>query len=129
MTLARLRKRLDDERGIELIEFIGTAPLIIIVALIVWQFIAFAHCAVLTHNAARECARAIATYEPNRAAENVESTVHSFNPSWRAGSCSAEGQMVQCTVTTEIPIIDIPFIPLPDIPMKSTGVARCEEPW
>jgi len=130
MKLSPIRRTQDDDTGTELIEFIGTAPLIIIVALIVWQFMAFAHCAVLTQNAARECARAKATYETSgRIATNIWATAGAFNPKWSGSSCSGEGQMVRCTVTTDIPIIDIPFIPIPDIQMRSTGVARCEEPW
>lgn len=125
MSLLPIRRRLDDERGVELIEFIGTAPLIIIVALIVWQFMVFAHCAMVTQSAAREGARAAATYENTYGA--VKTTMRDFEFTVIPGFCGGKGDMVKVRVRAKVPIINIPFIPISEVWTDSTGVARCED--
>ncbi len=125
MNLARVRRGLDEERGIELIEFIGTAPMIIICGLIIWQFMVFAHCAMVTQSAAREGARAAATYENVYGA--VRTTMRDFDFMVIPGFCSGAGDMVKVRVRGKVPIIDIPFIPISEIWTDSTGVSRCEE--
>ena len=126
MRFRRTRRKLGEERGIELIEYIGTAPLIIIVGLIVWQFMVFAHCALVTHSAAREGARRAATYEPIGPA--VATTMGGFGYQLFAGGCGGKGDMVKVRVRGRVPIIDIPFVPIPEIWTDSTGVSWCEEP-
>jgi hypothetical protein len=120
------RRKVNEEKGIEVIEFIGTAPLILIVGMIVWQFMVFAHCAVVTHSAAREGARRAATYEDWGQA--VESTMGGFEYRVQPGGCGGKGDMVRFTVVSRLPIFNIPLVPIPDIEIKATGVSWCEEP-
>jgi hypothetical protein len=126
MFLQRLLTKIREERGIEVIEFVGVLPLILMVALIIWQFILFANVALITASAAREGARAAATYEDAHGA--VARTVGDFEYWVSAGSCSGAGSPVRVRVRLKIPVVGIPFVgSLPEMWTDHTAVARCEE--
>jgi pilus assembly protein CpaE len=114
----------DGERGIEIIEFMGILPIILMVAMIIWQFITFAHVAFITASAAREGARAAATYE--NAYDAVARTVGDYDFTVMAGACGGAGSPVRVRVRLRIPIIDIFFVPLPEMWTDHTAVCRCE---
>ena len=52
----RVKERLD-ERGSSTIEFLGMIPLVFLVIMIAWQFIAGAHAVILAESAANEAAK------------------------------------------------------------------------
>src|SRR3954468_18207648 len=52
-----------DERGIELVEFVGFVPIVLLAVAIGWQFFLVGYTGVVASSAAREGARAAATRE------------------------------------------------------------------
>ena len=120
----RLKSKVRKERGVEVIEFVGVMPLILMVAYIIWQFMLMAHIGMMTANAAREGARAASTYES--AATAVARTTGSFEYRVSAGACAGEGSIVRVRVRMKIPMVDIPFVPLPQLWTDHTATARCE---
>jgi hypothetical protein len=130
MVFKKLRKVLKarrssrDDRGSELVEFIGFMPWILIVGLIIWQFMVFGHAMLTTGNAARQGARAAAAHGGAGAAVNQAKGTYdceiSVAPCWRPGD------PVAVTVRCKVPIIGIPFVSIPEIRTTSTAIARCE---
>ncbi len=115
----------DDERGAELVEFIGFLPWILIVGLIVWQFMVFGHAMLTTGDAARQGARAAAAYRGAGAAV-AQAVGGRYDYQMSGGQCGGPGEPVAVTVKIKLPIIDIPFVSLPDVWTTSTATARCE---
>ena len=124
MHLKRLFSQIRKERGVEVIEFVGVMPLILMMAYIIWQFMLMAHVGMMTASAAREGARAASTYESATAA--VARTTGSFEYQVSAGACTGEGSIVRVRVRMKIPMVDIPFVPLPQLWTDHTATARCE---
>jgi len=117
---------LADERGFELIEFIGAVPLILMIGLIIWQFMVFAHASMIANSAAQEGARAAAVYEP------VDLAVRRSSPGYEVqipgGECSGiRGEIVTVRVRLRVPVTWIPFVSLPDIWTQGVARAWCEE--
>ena len=115
------------EQGVEIVEFVGIMPLLLMIGLVVWQFMVFGHVALITSAAAREGARAAAAYESAHGA--VARSVGSYDYRVSGGSCGAPGSPVRVTVRLRIPIIDIPYVPLPEMWTTHTATMRCEPPW
>jgi hypothetical protein len=117
-----------DERGVEIVEFIGIMPLMLAVGLLVWQVIVFLHVPMHTTYAAREGARSAAAYEDARGAvSRVVGGSYDYRVS--AGSCTP-GSPVRVRVRLRVPMIDIPYIGrLSQIWTDSTATMRCEPPW
>ncbi|MCU0491722.1 MAG: pilus assembly protein TadE [Chloroflexaceae bacterium] len=129
------RRLLADERGVELIEFLGFFPLVLLTLAVAWQFILVGYTGVVASGAAREGARAAATRE------NVDRAVRFASPGfdgrrqWRplAGyPCSAySANPVTIEVQLEIPNVILPFLGALNSYPKVTTVAtmRCEPPY
>ena len=117
-----------DERGVEIVEFIGIMPLMLFIGLLVWQVMVFLHVPMRTIYAAREGARTAAAYEdPHGAVSRVVGGSYDYRVS--AGSC-APGSPVRVRVRLRIPMIEIPYIGrLTQIWTDSTATMRCEPPW
>jgi hypothetical protein len=116
---------LHDERGMQLIEFIGVVILIVMVALIIWQFMAFAHASMIANSAAQEGARAAAVYEPVDPA--VERSSPGYDRRVESTGCGGKGTIVTVRVSLRVPVTWIPFIDLPDIWTLGTARAWCED--
>ena len=115
---------LRDEKGIEVIEFMGIMGIIIIVAMIAWQFIIAAHVALITASAAEEGARAAAVRGNAYAA--VARGIGGYQYVTTAGVCAGGGMPVAVTVRIRLPILEIPFVPIPPLWTNHTATARCE---
>jgi hypothetical protein len=117
-----------NERGVEIVEFIGIMPLMLAIGLLVWQVMVFLHVPMHTTYAAREGARTAAAYEDARGA--VSRVVGgSYDYQVSAGSC-APGSPVRVRVRLRVPMIEIPYIGrLSQIWTDSTATMRCEPPW
>lgn len=120
----RIETASNDERGVELVEFIGFMPWILIVGLIIWQFMVFGHAMLTTGNAARQGARAAAAHEGAGAAVNQATGTYECELS-EPPYCGP-GEPVAVTVRCKVPIIGIPFVSIPEIRTTSTAIARCE---
>jgi hypothetical protein len=117
-----------DERGVEIIEFIGIMPLMLAIGLLVWQVLVFLHVPMHTTFAAREGARTAAAYEDaHGAVSRVVGASYDYQVS--AGSCTP-GSPVRARVRLRVPMIEIPYIGrLTQIWTDSTATMRCEPPW
>lgn len=121
-----------DEQGIELLEFLGLFPLVLLAALVFWQFMLVGYAGVVATGAARDAARAAATRE------NVEEAVRNASPGfdgrrwWRplAGyPCVAStNNPVTIEVQLEAPHVALPFVGwLGQYPRVSQiATVRCE---
>jgi len=130
MARTKERSRLaQDERGAEVLEFVGMMPWLLLVGLVVWQLIIFGHCMLVTASAARDGARAVADHQGAGGA--VGASMGGAYPYRivQAGGCSSIGSKVRVTVEAKLPIIDIPYVPLPDIWTRHTATMPCEPPW
>jgi len=123
----RERGSLREEKGAELVEFIGFMPFLLFLGLVIWQFMVFGHVMLTTANAARQGARAAAAYTPVGAA--VRSAAGTYEVRWSGGDCAAPGSPVRVTAKLKIPIINIPYAQIPEIWTESTATARCEPRW
>jgi hypothetical protein len=117
-----------DQRGVEIVEFIGIMPLMLAIGLLVWQVMVFLHVPMHTIYAAREGARAAAAYEDaHGAVSRVVGGSYDYRVS--AGSC-APGSPVRVRARLRVPMIEIPYIGrLTQIWTDSTATMRCEPPW
>jgi hypothetical protein len=138
-----------DEKGIELIEFIGLLPIILMVGLIIWQFMVFANTWLIVSNAAREGARKAATYEyfTSLGKEDVKKAVRDtcggldcevdLSPDGLLPGilkrcspyvCRGEGGCVFVTVKAKLPLVGIPYVGrIGEIWVRSTAIMYCEE--
>jgi hypothetical protein len=123
---ARLSGREQDEKGVEMVEFLGIMPWLLLTGLLMWQVMVFGHAALVTAAAAREGARSAAAYEDAYGA--VARSVGSYQFMVSAGACGAEGAPVSVTVRLKIPIIDLPYVGviMPELWTRHTATMRCE---
>jgi hypothetical protein len=129
---SQLWRLLRDERGVELIEFLGFFPLALLLLVIVWQFILVGYAGLFASGAAREGARAAATRE------DVERAVRHASPGfdgrrrWRALAgypCAGfRNHPVTIEVELEVPHVSFPFVgPLDAYPrVTQVMTVRCE---
>lgn len=121
----RGREPLPDERGMQLIEFIGVVILIVMVVLIIWQFMVFAHASMIANSAAQEGARAAAVYEPVGPA--VARSSPGYEVQVRSTGCGGKGDIVTVTARLRVPVTWIPFVDLPEIWTQGRARAWCED--
>jgi hypothetical protein len=117
------------EGGFELLEFIGMMLLVCVIALIVWQFMAYAHQQLVIGNAAREAAREAAVHEKIWGGVDaaVQATCEGFSCSVDAPFECSPGSTVRATVSAPLVVVVIPGVPIPAINVRATGSAMCEE--
>ncbi len=117
------------EGGFELLEFIGMMLLVCVIALIVWQFMAYAHQQLVIGNAAREAAREVAVHEYiwGGVDEAVAATCEGFGCSVDAPFECSPGSTVKATVSAPLVVVVIPGVPIPALTVSATGSAMCEE--
>lgn len=100
-----MRTRLQDERGSELIEFVGMFPLVILAALIAWQFILVGYAGIVAAGAAREGARAAAVEKDVAAAVQAASAGLRCEVDYAGG-----GEMRTVRVRVQVPKVALPFL-------------------
>jgi Flp pilus assembly protein TadG len=122
-----------DERGVELIEFLGFVPLVLLVFFIVWQFIMIGYTGLVSAGAAREGARAAVTQEDVGRGVTWGSPGFDGRRGWEASaSCAAyTGGPATVQVSLEAPHVTFPFpgalSRYPRVPAEAT--MRCEPPF
>jgi hypothetical protein len=122
-----------DERGVELVEFLGFIPILLLLLVFAWQFLLVGYTGIIASGAAVEGARAAATRE------NVERAVRNASPGydgqreWRplAGyPCNGGSHLVTIQVRLEVPHVSFPFVGglgrYPNV--TRIGTVRCEPP-
>lgn len=129
------RRYLWDEHGVELIEFLGFVPLVLLILVIAWQFILVGYTGVVASGAAREGARAAAVREDVDRAVRFASPGFDGRRQWTALGgypCSTySGGPVTIQVRLEVPHVTFPFIgALNQYPVvTSKATMRCEPPY
>jgi hypothetical protein len=112
------------EQGVEVVEFVGIIPWLLVMGMVIWQFLIFSQVALVAPSAAREGARAAAAYEDCE--DFAKKAAGRFEHEVNCGSCS-EYEPVEAEVKVKLPIVKIPYVPLEEeieIPVKATF--RCE---
>jgi hypothetical protein len=122
-----------DERGIELVEFVGFVPIVLLAVAIGWQFFLVGYTGVVASSAAREGARAAATREDVGRAVTWGSPDFDGRRSWNvSGVCpDYAGTPIAVQVELEVPHVTLPFLGALNAYPKVTAVAtmRCEPPF
>ncbi|PMP77395.1 MAG: pilus assembly protein TadE [Roseiflexus castenholzii] len=122
--LVKIRQLLRDERGIELIEFLGFVPIAMLVILIAWQFIMVAYTGIVA---------AAVTLEDVGRAVIWASPGFDGRRQWRvSGGCPYyAGNAVTVQVQLETPHVVFPFIGALGYYPRVTAEAsmRCEPPF
>lgn len=97
-----------EEEGSQLFEYIAVLPFLMAIILIGWQFFLVGHTFIVTANAAREGARALAVCNSSAGAAR-EAAMRSLPQGYQAGASvePQNGQSVTVWVKTDIPVIDI----------------------
>lgn len=93
------------EEGVELIEFIGVLPLLLVVALIGFQIFLVGHTMVVAGSAAREGARALAVCPQGDVGGAVQRASPGYSPEIRETNRS--GSTARVVVALQIPTIRI----------------------
>jgi hypothetical protein len=122
-----------EERGVELIEFLGFFPLILLALVIAWQFMLVGYTGLVASGAAREGARAAATREDVERAVRFASAGFDGRRQWQplAGyPCDTDSHPVTIQVELEVPHVVFPFVGgLGQYPrVTRSASARCEPP-
>jgi len=106
-----LRRLLKKEEGAELVAFLILVPILLAIAMLIWQMFLFGHAMVVTGNAAREGARAAAACEGSvsagRNAAYAAASGYEIEPSISRGST------VVAHIRTHVPVLRIPYF-MPD---------------
>jgi pilus assembly protein CpaE len=124
------KNRLSDERGVEIVEFLGIMPLLLMIGLIIWQFLIVGHTMLITESAAREGARAAAAHKDCNFAVYKAiglKAIPIYWPDIQCGRCSGSGGPVEVTVRLRIPIVPNPWVRITGpIWTEAKAVFRCE---
>jgi len=127
-------KKTKCESGLEVVEFIVIMGLTFVVALIIWQFMIFAHTQMVTANAAREAVRAASVCESIDDAVDATRQGHEAEWNYVLGlPCFMAGQPVGVRVRLKLPTVlpqegDIwQSWGLPELYTSAVGIAVCEE--
>lgn len=127
--IRRISKLLKDESGAEVVEFLGTLPLVMLLIAIIWQFALLGYTAVITAGAAREAARAIVV------GASCQTAAANASIGWgndtRRVTCYCSGDMCTARVQLQVKRAPLPLIGrLPDYPwVTSTAMMRYEPPY
>ncbi len=124
------RRLARDERGAELVEFVGLFPLVLLTLAIAWQFLLAGYTGIIASGTAREGARAAAVGEDVDRAVRLSSPGFDDRRQWAgiAGYPCSGANPVTIQVRLQIPLIDLPLIGALDAApwVTSTATARCE---
>lgn len=123
---AAVQATLHDERGSQLFEYIAILPMLFIAMLIGWQMFMVGHTFIVTANAAREGARALAVCGGG----NVQAVANRTSPGYRPQVLQATrgGRTTTVRIGNDIPKIRIINFLDPDLPqVYMTAKMRTEE--
>jgi hypothetical protein len=130
----RWRAALHDEHGVELIEFLGFFPLVLLILVIAWQLLLVGYTGIVANGAAREGARAAVVRADIDQAVRFASPGFDGRRHWRLLSppCTFyRSSPVRIQVQLEVPHVTFPFIgalnAYPPVPAEAT--MRCEPPY
>jgi hypothetical protein len=133
-TQGRWRRLLRDERGIELIEFLGFVPLVLLILVFAWQLLLVGYTGIVANGAAREGARAAVVREDIGQAVRFASPGFDGRRRWVPLSppCRyASRAPVRIQVHLEVPHVTFPFVgalnAYPEVTAEAT--MRCEPPY
>jgi hypothetical protein len=127
------RRLTRDERGVELIEFLGFVPLVLLVFFVVWQFIMIAYTGLVSAGTAHEGARAAVTQEDVGRGVAWGSPGFDGRRDWGVSANCAPygGGPATVQVALEAPHVIFPFLGAlgryPRVPAEAT--MRCEPPF
>ncbi|WP_277679687.1 hypothetical protein [Gracilibacillus dipsosauri] len=111
------KKHMKNERGSQMVEFIGIFPLIIISALVAWQILMAGYTLIVSEAAARDAARVASVdgdYE--LAAKNSASGLYV------SSRLEEHGDYIEVFVTTKVPTIKIPIWENPNFEIQSSAI-------
>jgi pilus assembly protein CpaE len=125
---------LHDERGIELIEFLGFFPLVLLILVLAWQFILVGYTGIVANGAAREGARAAVVREDIDQAVRFASPGFDGRRQWTmlsAPCIRGTRAPVRIQVQLEVPHVTFPFVGALNAYPKVIAEAtmRCEPPY
>lgn len=112
--------------GVEVVEFVGFMPFLLVAGLILWQFLLFGHAMLTTINAAHQGVRAVvARQDPARV---ITSAAGNYALEYESESCRglSAGSLVTVRVRLRIPFIQVPALSFPEVGTDYTAVAACE---
>jgi len=117
-----------EEGTSELLEFLILVPILLAIALLIWQMFIFGHAMVVTANSAREGARAAAACEGSVAAGKEmarrAALGYQITPKIERGP-----REVKATIYTHVPMLRIPYL-LPNArPVEIHATARMRREW
>jgi hypothetical protein len=125
---------LHDERGIELIEFLGFFPLVLLILVLAWQLILVGYTGIVANGAAREGARAAVVREDIDRAVRFASPGFDGRRHWTLLSppcIRGTRAPVRIQVQLEVPHVTFPFVgalnAYPNVTAEAT--MRCEPPY
>lgn len=118
----RIKTLVCRQDGIEVIEFIALLPLLIMVALIIFQVMLGGFTIITAMSAAREGARAAAV------CGNIKEAVDRASPGFSATANSEySGDYVKVTVTLPLLTVPNPFFSPKDVPIQGSATMRREQ--
>jgi hypothetical protein len=112
------------ERGVEIVEFIGIMPWLLVIAMVIWQLLMFGQAMLVAAGAAGAGARSVAAHRD--CSSVVSSSVVGFKQTNTCPGGCTELNAVGVVVTVKLPIVNIPYVPLPPINLPVQAVYRCE---
>ncbi len=116
-----MKKYIKNERGAQMLEFLGMVPFIIISALVAWQILMAGYTLIVSEAAARDAARVASVdgdYE--QAAKNAATGL------FVSTRKEVSDDQVEVFVTTKIPTIKVPFFEYPNIEIESSAIMPIE---
>lgn len=104
-----LKRRLNNERGSQLIEFLAVFPLIVFAFLLIWQMAMAAYTVVVSEGAARDGARVASVGGDYETA--VERSAYGLNVKSDIDfATNSYGDEVTVFVKAQMPMISLPFV-------------------
>lgn len=117
-----MKRYLKNERGSQVIEFVGIFPLILAAALVSWQIMMAAYTFIVCEAAARDAARVASVHgDYEQAAKNTAGALY------ESSSQVITGDEVKVTVKTKVPSYNIPFFGHYNIPIETSAIMPLEE--
>ncbi|WP_164668238.1 TadE/TadG family type IV pilus assembly protein [Virgibacillus doumboii] len=117
-----MKKYIKNERGSQLLEFVGMFPMIIIAALVAWQILMVGYTMVVGEAAARDGAR-VASVDGNY----QDAAKKSASGLYVSSSKSETGDSVEVSVTVKAPTLKIPIWDNPNIEFETSAIMPVED--
>ncbi|WP_035178353.1 TadE/TadG family type IV pilus assembly protein [Alkalihalobacterium bogoriense] len=125
--MKNIKKYIHNEKGSQMIEFLAVFPLIIFALLFIWQVALIAYSVVVTEAAARDGARVAAVHDDYNQAVNNSAFGLDVTNVTRTESSGSYGAEVTVSVTTRVPVVQLPFIGAGNYTITSDATMPLEE--